>query len=1739
VKEHPELVEQFQQQVAESLTAVTSYEPQQLNDLLLEAGKKVFTIRRPPSLPAPAEDPEHVVTIKTMWGHYREMRKAQLDCSGSGRATLRGAIQAWRHWMQFHRMHRQVQKHSRSLRRQRFERLLAEAQAHERSGCSSAIFDLLRRHAPKQARRRAQLRDVRGKLMTPAEEAQVLLTFWQSVNGGTRPSGDEPTSYTFHITCEELRDALQRLQGNKAAPKHCAPHVFWSMASEHIATFMSEQVFHDWQQGGTRVPQDWASAWLVFLGKAGKIGDSPAHLRPIALLEPMGKAVAGILKDRLMPFVQPWTAPQHLHGYLPHRSPLQALCVVFAHCRDVRAAAQAQGRSLYDLRAGHKRGSCAGGLQLSIDCTQAFDRISRDLLQRALEMLEVPADLIGIIMQWVHSTKFHIGGHPDEVQYGSDKGIRQGCKLSPTLWVCISVYLLRRMDNTLGLNWCQQHGVGFADDLHFRWRFEDVAGMQLALKQAGTVLQLLTACGLIISKEKTVCLLRADGVQAPNAIKKVVRKTKQGKLLKLDMNWEMPLKKSHIYLGACISYENFESQNMQHRLQACRAAFSRLRTTLMAHRALNMHRRLQLWKATVVTSAMYSLLASGFSAKTMDQFRVVLTRQARAIARSPVHLDLENNDKFWRRIGIIAPVDMILQRLERAVTVTTTLKAKLREDDARISSIILDHEQAVLARTREILTEAQKAAGDAEDSLTHVCQECGAKFGTWAALRAHAGKLHSQARRQEAKEQTPDFDQQRHGKDGMPICSQCNHRFPRWADLRKHIEGGHCQAASTIATEPASGTDKDSVMQIVRAGQLDVQNLRVEAVTADLRTELMQHCALCRQWHHDHKQHIDKIKVMCEWSIHVSNEHNVPSQASAPDIPFPAEAEIKRWHGGYGKKVKHANSCSELIQNELATADMQFQEVFGPVLGKRLLQEEPKVQDRPSKQNKPANRGPKGKGKGKGGGKQFRKPQHQPSSWNSGYSGDMDWLVDAIQLMARMMVRQEDVLHVLRQSTGWVWWLSISTPTIVPDLFQAAQVWRKEVSQPDSKMANTSLRSALFWCLLHQLAATLGSMDQTKLAEANKQGWLTAEVVHLLNDMKGLVSGDTVSRFHSTRPLVEQMSGHMLTMVMDISFRKASANALYSKLEKLQGSAALQVCGVQYRKEGFKRSPGAQRSTLVACLARAVGDSLHEVVDRGDCVEAITLQCCSGCEDSDVTLQVLRLPAPWFETALTPEMYYYDPRPDDDMPDDDATIIDSSLRSSSSQSSLASDCSCCSDGFAIEFDLVRTLSDAFTDMGESRCFTTGAYIFGGEAGPFTTVTLSLNQQSGVHVDARNSRTFQNIVIPAGYWDAGELWVSRDSGCITFPGTELLGDVVPVKHPFTLLDATQPHAVFDWTGERTVVIGFHIRDAWRLQPDDLAMLADAGFHVRTCERVTDPYMSVIEVLLHIHWSVFFDDFVAVSSPEEKGHLDLVLRSYFALIGWETSDEKARKRELVSTIESIVQQGGVHAKELECLRGRLQFAESQVFGRGAAQRMRAISKAMKLSGFVVLDDSLTEALLFLKDRVLHGEARMIRACDRSTYHLFTDASYEADAPAGLGGFLYSDRGLLLRWYSESADPDVLEAINKEGKQGLIYELEACAAVQGVVQLCNSLSDCNLICYCDNEAALAALIKCASDSPVVASQLNKLSMLEDEKGISIWFERVESSANPADDPSRFVFGKLPTNFRVRWAPGEELLF
>ena len=56
--------------------------------------------------------------------------------------------------------------------------------------------------------------------------------------------------------------------------------------------------------------------------------------------------------------------------------------------------------------------------------------------------------------------------------------------------------------------------------------------------------------------------------------------------------------------------------------------------------------------------------------------------------------------------------------------------------------------------------------------------------------------------------------------------------------------------------------------------------------------------------------------------------------------------------------------------------------------------------------------------------------------------------------------------------------------------------------------------------------------------------------------------------------------------------------------------------------------------------------------------------------------------------------------------------------------------------------------------------------------------------------------------------------------------------------------------------------------------------------------------------------------------------------------------------------------------------------------------------------------------------------------------------------------------------------------------------------------------------NEASLASLINGRSDSVFVQSLLESLFEWERESRCNVWFERVPSHSNPADDPSRGIF-------------------
>ena len=320
------------------------------------------------------------------------------------------------------------------------------------------------------------------------------------------------------------------------------------------------------------------------------------------------------------------------------------------------------------------------------------------------------------------------------------------------------------------------------------------------------------------------------------------------------------------------------------------------------------------------------------------------------------------------------------------------------------------------------------------------------------------------------------------------------------------------------------------------------------------------------------------------------------------------------------------------------------------------------------------------------------------------------------------------------------------------------------------------------------------------------------------------------------------------------------------------------------------------------------------------------------------------------------------------------------------------------------------------------------------------------------------------------------------------------------------------------------------------------------------RVASAIWYLALVFFDLHWTQFYDDYFLIAGEAEGPHVNLIQESFYALLGWETASEKdcgfgfvtralgvqidlsdchfglvkvsntmSRRRELEITINDILASSSVSGSVLTSLRGRLLFCDNQIFGRMASLQLRILSSYCDRRGQVRLNDSLKKALSFLRDLVALGPERIVHCSFRNCFHVYSDASYEPSG-GGVGTLAYNSQGLLLSWFGEELSQDVMAIINPEEKCTLIYELETYAAVMSLVRLGRLWRDADVILFLDNEASLATLINGRSDSLFVQRLLNTLFEWECESRCNVWFERVPSASNPADDPSRLIFPMQP---------------
>ena len=212
---------------------------------------------------------------------------------------------------------------------------------------SYTLFACIRSLMPRVSNK-IKLRNGHGQLMTTVEEVACfrahIRTTWQGP--AQCPVYGWLTDMPFDRT--ELIRALELTPETKAVAPLRAPGTVLKLLAERIGSWLYDLLSHLWVGRAPVIPQSCKDGWLHFVPKPGKAPSHPAVLRPLALTDPVGKAVMKLVATKIRE--QAWSAlvewPQY--AYLPYRSTFDPISRVAQHCRKARQLRLTQRLTQHD-----------------------------------------------------------------------------------------------------------------------------------------------------------------------------------------------------------------------------------------------------------------------------------------------------------------------------------------------------------------------------------------------------------------------------------------------------------------------------------------------------------------------------------------------------------------------------------------------------------------------------------------------------------------------------------------------------------------------------------------------------------------------------------------------------------------------------------------------------------------------------------------------------------------------------------------------------------------------------------------------------------------------------------------------------------------------------------------------------------------------------------------------------------------------------------------------------------------------------------------------------------------------------------------------------------------------------------------------------------------------------------------------------------------------------------------------
>ena len=414
--------------------------PPEWDALLSKATQHFF-----PKLPSPPQaDSADTLLARRMWRARRSGQSSTAKNPDLAALTL------------------QHQKAVRQAKKSKADAFLAEVDAAIQAGDQFVAYKVLKKLRPWQPSQKAQLKDSKGYLLNPMGELQELRKYATEVFGKYPRLQDNFVELPT-LEATTLAQHIASIKPGKAVPKGAAPAASWKICAQPIAEALAHYCSSLPKE--ENLDDGLLSADLCLIPKPGKPADKPTQLRPLGILRPDAKGLAGAAREMLAPHVIPFMKPLPQFAYLPGRGLSDAQSRVVQHLREVRQI----GRSAKPSREDRKRGLCppslVGGITFALDLSQAFDTVSRQDILDQLQALSVEPHLVSLVHGLHHSSKYRLHAQGGYTEVETTTGIKQGCKLAPTLFSVLTGRLLHMLIDAFGLEAVQQHLTGYADDI--------------------------------------------------------------------------------------------------------------------------------------------------------------------------------------------------------------------------------------------------------------------------------------------------------------------------------------------------------------------------------------------------------------------------------------------------------------------------------------------------------------------------------------------------------------------------------------------------------------------------------------------------------------------------------------------------------------------------------------------------------------------------------------------------------------------------------------------------------------------------------------------------------------------------------------------------------------------------------------------------------------------------------------------------------------------------------------------------------------------------------------------------------------------------------------------------------------------------------------------------------------------------------------------------------------------------